>query len=81
MKITLSCTGHSGILLVGKLFELNYRPDQLQVYIPFNDWDDVQVDRFIRAMYYPPYTPAMYKGIPVTTFEEYMKLRVEKIEH
>lgn len=49
---------------------------------PFNGviqpvWDTAQIDRFIRAMYHPPYTPAIYikNGVEyqVRTFEEYQQ--------
>jgi methionyl-tRNA formyltransferase len=38
-------------------------------------WDDAKIDRFIRAMTYPPYPPAEYAGMPVRSMEEYCHLR------
>ena len=42
-------------------------------------WSDDQIDRFIRAMYHPPYLPAVYiknnKSYTVNTFEEFKQLR------
>ena len=43
------------------------------------DWTDSQIDRFIRAMYYPPHTPAIYIKNNVqyqaNTFDEFKQLR------
>lgn len=47
---------------------------------PFNgeidpSWDEVRIERFIRAMIAPPYPPATFKGIAVETFEAYSRIR------
>lgn len=39
------------------------------------DWEDTKVARFIRALVFPPFPPARYRGCPVRTFGEYEKLR------
>ncbi len=39
------------------------------------DWPEEQVERFIRAMVFPPYPVATYRGKPVHTLEEYRRLR------
>ena len=38
-------------------------------------WSDAQVERFIRAMYNPPYPYASYKGQEVKSMQEYLKLK------
>ena len=48
--------------------------------LPYNGmiqeyWDDRQIDRFIRAMYYPPYEPATYRGQAILTFEQYVNAK------
>ena len=40
-------------------------------------WSDEQVERFIRAMTYPPRPYATLHGIEVRTFEEYLRLRAK----
>ncbi len=47
---------------------------------PFNgtiqdDWTEQQVERFIRAMYYPPKTGAVYKSQEVFSLKEYFDLK------
>lgn len=38
-------------------------------------WSDQQIDRLIRALYFPPYSPAKtIEGYRVTTFDQYQKL-------
>jgi methionyl-tRNA formyltransferase len=46
---------------------------------PFNgeinsDWSEDDVERFIRAMIYPPYPPAKFAGCDVHTMEQYKEL-------
>ncbi|MEQ1828680.1 MAG: hypothetical protein ABL921_22145, partial [Pirellula sp.] len=38
-------------------------------------WPDEYIERFIRAMIYPPYPTAQFAGNPVVSMEEYRKLR------
>lgn len=38
-------------------------------------WEDERVDRFIRALVFPPLPPARYRGHPVRTFREYDDVR------
>jgi methionyl-tRNA formyltransferase len=38
-------------------------------------WSDEQVERFIRAMTYPPRPYATLNGVEVKTFDEYLRLR------
>ncbi len=38
-------------------------------------WPDDMVERFIRAMIFPPLPPAQYKGMPVLCMEDYLALR------
>jgi methionyl-tRNA formyltransferase len=38
-------------------------------------WDEPRVERFIRAMTYPPYPDAQMAGRPVKSMEEYRRLR------
>jgi methionyl-tRNA formyltransferase len=37
-----------------------------------SNWDDEMIDRFIRAMYFPPYPSAKINGIEVNSFQEYI---------
>lgn len=39
------------------------------------DWSPEQVQRFIRAMTYPPYPPAQYKGHSVLTYSDYLSIK------
>jgi UDP-4-amino-4-deoxy-L-arabinose formyltransferase/UDP-glucuronic acid dehydrogenase (UDP-4-keto-hexauronic acid decarboxylating) len=42
------------------------------------EWDDARIDRFIRAMYFPPFEPATLKledqKHKIVTFEQYNQL-------
>lgn len=38
-------------------------------------WDDMYVERFIRAMIYPPYSNAYFKDKEITTFKNYLELK------
>jgi len=40
-----------------------------------NEWDDNFIERFIRAMVFPPYSVAMYKNREVKSFSEYLELK------
>lgn len=47
---------------------------------PFNgeideEWDDDYVERFIRAMQFPPYPPAKFKGHEILSFDNYKALK------
>ncbi|WP_421198050.1 formyltransferase family protein [Aeromonas enteropelogenes] len=42
------------------------------------DWSQEKVKCFIRAMTFPPYPPASYKGRPVLSFSDYLKLKDEE---
>ncbi len=44
-------------------------------------WDDETIERFIRAMIYPPYKAAEYENHFIYTMEEYKKLRDIKNIH
>jgi UDP-4-amino-4-deoxy-L-arabinose formyltransferase/UDP-glucuronic acid dehydrogenase (UDP-4-keto-hexauronic acid decarboxylating) len=35
-------------------------------------WNNDFVERFIRAMYYPPMAPAKFKGLDIFTFQDYL---------
>ena len=39
-------------------------------------WSDEKVERFIRAMFFPPLPQATYKGIKIRTMKEYLNLKV-----
>lgn len=39
-------------------------------------WGDEFVKRFIRAMHYPPYPCATYKGIPVESYDDYVGAKI-----
>ena len=48
--------------------------------LPYNgeiqeNWDKSKVARFIRAMYYPPFDPASFKGHLIYTLEQYVKAK------
>lgn len=38
-----------------------------------DNWDDCKIERFIRAMIYPPYKPASYKGVDIFSFKDYKR--------
>jgi methionyl-tRNA formyltransferase len=40
-----------------------------------DSWSLEYIERFIRAMYFPPYKPATYKGVEVNTLAEYLSLK------
>lgn len=44
------------------------------------DWDDKKIERFIRAMYFPPYPLAQINGIEVKTFAEYVEIKNRLLE-
>ena len=59
-------------------------PDALGTYydknIPFDgviqdNWTDQQVDRFIRALFYPSKTGAIYKGQEIFSLQQYLDLK------
>jgi len=61
-------------------------PDALGTYynktMPFDgiirdDWTDQQVDRFIRALCYPPKTGAVYKGQEIFSLQQYLDLKFQ----
>lgn len=63
-------SGNFGIQQIG---EASYYPRK----VPYNGlidrtWDNDFIERFIRAMYYPPYAPAKFKGLDIFTFEDYL---------
>lgn len=37
-------------------------------------WSDEKIERFIRAMFFPPYPMAHYKGQEIKTFDEYLNI-------
>lgn len=39
-------------------------------------WPEVKIERFIRAMIFPPFKPAMYKGIEITSMTQYKGVRL-----
>ena len=39
------------------------------------DWSEAEVKRFIRAMTFPPYPPARYKGVEVRSYEDFVKIK------
>ncbi len=43
-----------------------------------DDWSIDKVERFIRSMIFPPYPCATYKGVSVSTLDEYLKLSGRK---
>jgi methionyl-tRNA formyltransferase len=43
------------------------------------EWDSLYIKRFIRAMIYPPYSPAKFQQNNVLTFSDYLNLK-RKIE-
>jgi hypothetical protein len=48
--------------------------------MPFNgeiqdQWDIDQIEKFIRAMYHPPYTGATYQGQLVESVDQYIILK------
>lgn len=45
-----------------------------------DSWSDAKVERFIRAMIFPPYPAATYNGHVVETMEDYISLR-QKVDH
>lgn len=74
---TLVQSGFPGVEQIG---EVSYHPRGC----PFEGeidpkWSDTQVERFIRAMYYPPMPGAKYKGIEINSLEQYKLIR--KMEH
>jgi UDP-4-amino-4-deoxy-L-arabinose formyltransferase/UDP-glucuronic acid dehydrogenase (UDP-4-keto-hexauronic acid decarboxylating) len=47
--------------------------------VPYNGeiddkWSNNKIERFIRAMIYPPYKPASYKGINIYSINQYKKI-------
>ena len=38
------------------------------------NWEPEKIERFIRAMYFPPYPPATYKGRQIKTLEQYTSI-------
>ena len=38
-------------------------------------WEAERVDRFVRALVFPPFPPARYRGRPIRTFREYEEAR------
>ena len=67
------CSGFAGTKQVGN--ETYYSRG-----CPFNgliseNMDDDTVERFIRAMIYPPYPVAKYKGISISSFEDYKQIK------
>jgi len=47
------------------------------------DWPLDTVERFIRAMFFPPYPCATFRGQPVATIEQFVQLRdsIDPLEH
>lgn len=43
-----------------------------------DSWDDEKIERFIRAMYFPPYKGAEYKGEEVQSIEQFYKIKNSK---
>ena len=41
-------------------------------------WDDDYIQRFIRAMIFPPYPPATYLGNEILTYENFIELKNKK---
>jgi methionyl-tRNA formyltransferase len=41
-------------------------------------WPEAQIERFIRAMTYPPLPFATYRGVEVRTLDDYRRLRAEE---
>ena len=41
-------------------------------------WDDGKIERFIRAMNYPPMRAAKYKGIEIKSMTDYKKVRSDE---
>lgn len=68
-------TGHEGAQQVG---ESSYYPRGC----PYGGvidpaWDEAKIERFIRAMIYPPYPPASYKGKKIRTMREFKDVLFE----
>lgn len=44
------------------------------------EWDDQYIERFIRAMTYPPYKPAFFDNKEIKEFREYLKYKQQTAE-
>lgn len=77
--IELVSAGYEGIQQVG----------QVSMYkraCPYNgeisdSWSDDKIDRFIRAMIYPPYPKATYKGRDINSLEEYHTIKSTELNN
>ncbi len=73
MAFDLACWGHLGYPQQG---HSSYHKRQ----VPYNreidpDWDGDKIQRFINAMIYPPYPPALYKSQEIYTMNQYLEMR------